>query len=69
MRVHEDRALCAGSFPFAVNGWWLSGFEPSSSRGFKPRCFHHLDDERGVPADVLRVGGDVRDREQPRELF
>ena len=30
---------------------------------------HHLEDQLGVAADVLRVGRDVRDREQHREFI
>ena len=53
VRVNEDGPLGAGSFPFAVNRGrrvWGRGFEQTR---IQATLLHHLDDERGVPADVL----------------
>ena len=61
VRVNEYRALRAGHFPFAVNGGrrvWRCAFEQAR---IQSALLHHLDDERGVLADVFSVAGDVRD--------
>ncbi len=69
MRVNEDRALCAGHFPFAVHSGrrvWRRAFKQAR---IQPALLHHLDDERRVLADVFGVGGDVWNRKECGELL
>ncbi len=64
VRVEEQRALRAGSFPFGVNGGrrvWRVSFEQPR---LKSAQLHHLHDPRGVAADVLDVAGDVWQRKE-----
>ncbi len=69
MRVNEYGARRAGHFPFTVDSGrrvWSCAFEQAWA---KSALLHHLDDERGVLADVFSVARDVRNRKKGGELF